>query len=83
MNVAAHNSEADPVEVHGSPNAMCGTCKYHVWTTTVRSEPALGDATALISNARSLPSSSTAVGQIEARMLDPAGWFLVTMAVNV
>jgi len=29
---------------------------------------------ALMSNARSLPSSRTAVGQIEGRMLDHAGW---------
>jgi len=54
-----------------------------VWITTVRSEPESGDATALISNARSLPSRSTTVGQIEGWMLDPAGWFLVTIAVNV
>src|ERR1039458_6140299 len=61
---------------------MCGTCCCHVWITTVKSEPALGDATALISNARSFPSRRTAVGQIEGRMADPAGWFLVTMAVK-
>jgi hypothetical protein len=41
------------------------------------------DATALISNARSFPWRSTAVGHIEGRMLDPAGWLLVTMAVKV
>ena len=50
--------------------AICGN---HVWITTVRSEPGLGDATAVISNAKSFPSRSTAVGQIEGRMLDPAG----------
>ncbi len=37
----------------------------------------------LISNARSLPSSRTAVGQVQGRMLDPAGWFVVTIAVKV
>ena len=42
--------------------------RVHVWTATVRSEPALGDATALISNARSFPSGSTAAGQIKGRM---------------
>src|SRR5260370_16606111 len=57
--------------------------RNHVWITTVRSEPGSGDATALISNARSFPSSSTTVGQIDGRMLDPAGWSMVTMAVKV
>src|ERR1035441_11129345 len=62
---------------------LCVETTCYVWITTVRSEPALGDATALISNARSFPSRRTAVGQIEGRMVDPAGWVLVTMAVTV
>ena len=44
----------------------------YVWITTVRSEPASGEATALISNAKSFPSSRIAVGQIEGRMVEPA-----------
>ena len=39
----------------------------HVWITTDKSEPGSGDATALMSNAKSFPSIRTGVGQMHGR----------------